>query len=1378
MPFPAVPLVDAVRVELSSLMSLCGTALFGIPCNENTVPSQFAPPPPPRPRFAFGEESIHSRTAPAPVVPVTDREHLRTILSNSWHPGATPVCLLVPRSLISCHSGQQLVKGMTAVHIYPAEHSLSRAMLLKRPSDVLVYFHTPSTLKVASCSSLSLAAPSNQDMVFTGHVNQTKVVTLFDSGATTSFISRSMCTSLGLKIYNPHFKAVSLASGAASQIEGRVSFTIRWGPISTLIEAHVIDHLIADIDLIAGSDFLTSNHAVLDYDLGQCTLRTQAGNRANLKVPRPSDFSTREASYPVEEAQNPIHLIPREAQYPGQEAEYPVISKEAPTPINPHEASSHAHEAQYHASLPPSVPSLTRAQAMRAIRTGATPFLVVVRQDVDPFSSRLPDMSHVPAEYRDKLTALLERFSSVFSDTLPPGLPPNLAPCEVIPTEPGAKPPFRQPFRLSPLEHAEIKKQVVDLLARGVIEPSSSPYGSPCFFVSKPNGGIRHVYDYRALNSITVRNRFPLPRIDDLMDSFRGASLFSSLDLTDGYGQLRLDASDIPKTAFTTPQGHFHFLTMSQGLANAPAVFSRAMSKIFAKHIHKDPSSGGPRVLIYLDDICVISSATAGAAGHLADLEAVLQTIKEHGLVVKLSKCSWWQQQLKFLGHIISAEGVSPDPAKLKAIADWPYPSDAKGMQRFLGTANYFCKGAGNYARLAAPLFHLCKKNVHYSHDSIYLTSFEQVKHAMSTIPILAHPDPDKPYELVSDASISGCGAVLIQEGKPVAYYSAKFSGAETRYSTGEQELLGVVKALKEWRCYLEGCVSLVVVTDHNPLIYFPTQTVLSRRQSRWSDFMSRFKFTWKHTPGINNPADAISRIYCSMMRLNALTTVLELNHEFITQFPQAYILDTRFTDTHFTRNMTTSGGFWYNRANRLVVPLSMQDAVMQAHHATAYAGHFGVARTVEHISRQFWWPGLHASVQTYCDSCPQCQQNKASNKRPFGLLQPHSIPDSRWSVVSLDFVSGLPMTSRKHDSIFVFVDKLTKMVHLAATSKTCSTKHASQLFLQHVWAQHGSPVTLISDRDTRFTSDFWQQFCTLLGITTKMSTAYHPQTDGQTERANRTIEEVLRHFTASSPGSWDDLLPYVEFAMNNAKSASTGETPFFLNYGTHPRTPVVNQLPVRNPPWNILPSIESVFANRDAVMHRVRNLLQSAQDRQKHYADNSRRPHAFTAGQQVLLSTKNLQFQGKGKRKLYPKFVGPFSILHMHGINAAVLALPDDWKIHPVFHVSMLKPFTARPGAAGTTSIPSVMEGLPYYQVEEILTHRDRSIGRKTVREYLVKWVDQSSDHNSWQATDSVPPSLLETYSRSALSQRGGNCSTTDAPMTRSKSRAKALSQ
>jgi hypothetical protein len=341
-----------------------------------------------------------------------------------------------------------------------------------------------------------------------------------------------------------------------------------------------------------------------------------------------------------------------------------------------------------------------------------------------------------------------------------------------------------------------------------------------------------------------------------------------------------------------------------------------------------------------------------------------------------------------------------------------------------------------------------------------------------------------------------------------------------------------------------------------------------------------------------------------------------------------------------------------------------------------------------------------------------------------------------------MDLITDLPRTPQGHDAILVFVDKLTKYVHLVPTTKTCTSAELSRLFVTHIFQYHGMIKTLISDRDPRFTSAFWRAFCRRLQIQPRFSTAFHPQTDGQTERANRVVEEVLRHFVTADHSNWEDLLPLVAFAMNNAKSSSTGETPFYLNHGTHPATPVSVGLPERR-----LPTLDAVFTGLDSTLIRVRQLLKSAQDRQKAYADRSRLPHSFQAEQRVLLSSKNLRFP-TGVRKLHPRFIGPFRIVEMVGPNAARLDLPQAYsRVHPVFHVSLLHTYRDGPGALKPPPVPTVIEGETFYQVENILAMRERSRGRKKFREFLIKWVGYDDSHNSWEPEDNVTEHAVNDY-------------------------------
>jgi transposase InsO family protein len=564
--------------------------------------------------------------------------------------------------------------------------------------------------------------------------------------------------------------------------------------------------------------------------------------------------------------------------------------------------------------------------------------------------------------------------------------------------------------------------------------------------------------------------------------------------------------------------------------------------------------------------------------------------------------------------------------------------------------------------------------------------------------------------------------------------------------------MLGVIKALKEWRCYLEGCMEFTVVTDHNPNVYFPKQTTLSRRQARWMEFMSRFKFAWKHTPGTKNPADGLSRLFACVRSSCAMLCVMELKHDFVSRIPNQYCYDERFNNREFVSKFEYRQGMWFDHRQRIAIPITLVHEVMSAHHDNQQYGHFGSERTLHAISRNFFWPQMRRDVVEYCRTCPECQKNKSETQNPAGLLQPLAISDSRWHTITMDFITGLPTTAKGRDSILVVVDKLSKMVIMIPCKKTCTASHVANLFIAHVESKQGTPKVIISDRDPKFLSEYWRKFCQRLNMKLKFSTAYHPQTDGQTERTNRVVGEVLRNYLSGSMKSWEEVLPYVEFAFNNAKSSSTGETPFFLNYGAHPCTVVTNQLPE----MTNLPVLEQVFQSRDEVLSRVQVLLRTAQKNQKRYADTKRRPHSISDNIQVLLSSKNLRFQGKGKRKLYPKILGPFTVTRMIGKNVAELALPSTWNIHNVFHVSLLRPFHDG-GRSDQQHLPPVEGKLPNYQVDQIISHRDRHIGRRKIREYLVKWQELSDENNSWETASAIPFEQISQYSAWALSKRGG---------------------
>ncbi len=1300
----------AVIEERSFLNSVLGQPVGAVRCNTDqgcTSPLCVSPTRASQP------------SSMASLIVAHSKEAARSLLCNR-PPHVT--CLLATSRCLS--NLKSTLQGCTLLHTYPSSHPLGQAINGKtdKPSPVLVFKVPADERETTECQVLAGAAESAPllDMVFGGTIKAAQgkrdrfAKCLFDSGATWCFIHQGLVQKLGLQVRPSRLKAVATAAGRAESILGEVSFQILWDATACEVTAHVLGTFLAEVDLILGQDFLKSNHVIMDYSAARCTLTPKGGEQVQLsrlasgtKDSHPSPSSTVEP--PLQScvsAAVAAHLLRRHRQHA-----FVAV-------VKPYQIRDSAPDSHH---PPPQAPP-DQAPACAAVA------------ESNKASSPSPNLEHVPPAFKAELEKLLAEFSDIFSESPQAGGARVDVPEHAITLLPDAKPPFRRNYRLSPLEMQELRKQVTEFLSKGIVTPSNSPFGAPVLFIPKPNGGgLRFCLDYRALNDLTVKLRYPLPRIDDLLDAARGAECFSALDLASGYYQIRIAEEDIPKTAFSTPFGHFEWRVLPMGLTNAPSSFMRAMNTVFEPYLQDF-------VLVYLDDILIMSKTPDQ---HLVHLRRVFEKLREYRFQVKLSKCKFLKDQIKYLGHILSKDGVRPDPGKVQTLLDWAMPDTALGMQQFLGLANYFRKFIPNYSRIAAPLCHLTKKGVGFSVGEEARLAFDAVKAQLVSPPLLAYPDPDLPYELISDASITGCGAVLVQEGRPVAYFSSKFSSAEHNYTTGEQEMLGIIKALKEWRCYLEGCKGLTLVTDHNPLTFFSVQPTLSRRQARWQEFLSRFHFVVKYRPGAINPADPLSRLHSTAGTAAVAVlavTVSEYQPELLQSIREASAKDPHFQDAKATRKYEEQAGYWTYQG-RIVVPAEMQDDIISRHHSHVTAGHFSWKRTLDFVARQFWWPQMRESVKSFVSTCDSCQRTKATNHKPYGLLNPLEIPDERWHTVTFDFIMDLPRSATCNDAILVWVDKLTKYVHLVPTQKTCSAEELARLFIKHIFQFHGLPKKLISDRDPRFTSRFWKELCKRLNIQPRFSTAFHPQTDGQTERANRVIEEVLRHFVDKEHSNWEELLPLVAFAMNNAKSASHGETPFFLNYGTHPVNPVELDLPM-----GTMPTLDRVLGDMSHTLTRVKELLKAAQDRQSEYADAKRIPHDFKVGQKVLLSTRNLKFK-TGVRKLHPAWIGPFKIEKMAGKNAAKLELPAEYsRLHPVFHVSLLKPYKEGVKALKPPA-PELIAGELYYKVERILSRRQRRSGRKQVTEYLVKWAGYDDTHNSWEPEENLTPDLLVAY-------------------------------
>ena len=916
---------------------------------------------------------------------------------------------------------------------------------------------------------------------------------------------------------------------------------------------------------------------------------------------------------------------------------------------------------------PPQVFMLDARTMFRTLKSPSTQEVFIATLKANPDSAPsdpLHPQTELSSTSAQKLHDMLQEFRHVFDE--PTQLPPVRSHDHHINLKPGSTPPQQRTYRMSPLELQEVQRQLEEYLERGWIRPSTSPFGAPILFARKKDGTLRMCVDYRALNDLSVKNRYPLPRIDELLDQLHGAKWFTALDLWSGYHQVRIHPADIPKTAFRTRYGHFEFTVMPFGLTNAPATFMAFMNDVLRPFLDKF-------VVVYLDDILIFSKTESE---HLEHLRIVLTALQQHLLHVKLKKCVFARCSIPFLGFLVTSGGVLPDPAKIQAVKDWPLPRNTTEVRSFLGFANYCRRFIRNFATIAAPLTELTRTSSPFpdqlTPDAI--ASFEALKLALTTAPLLILPSlgPDADFVLYTDASTLAIGAVLMQDQgaglQPVAYESRKLNSHERNYPVCDLELLAVVHALRVFRCYLEGCRRFTVYTDHDTLKYFMTQQTLSGRKARWQELLSPFApiMTIEYRKGTKNFADGLSRL--QNVVLTPVTAELEPDNDLLARVRSAYPLDTLYAKP--PPFVTSTDGLYYV-GSRLCIPAdqNLRLELLKEFHDTPVAGHLGFHKTLAALASRFWWPHMSRSVKAYVSSCGTCQRTKPSQSLRPGLLQPLPIANQPWAQVSMDLITDLP-PSGGFDSIVVFVDTLTKMAHFVPTTKSVTSERLALLFLDCVYRLHGMPLRLVSDRDPRITSDFFSSLFRRLGTTFNTSTAYHPTTDGQTERTNRTLEQILRAYVHPLQDDWPNHLSLAEFAYNNAVQSSTTVSPFVANYGFGPRVPADVAV-------NLPPSADLDLPTRISAVHQlVKAQLELAQARMRAFADRSRRPLELCVGDLVKLSTANLKLAGQPSRKLKDRFIGPFRVSAVVSPVAYKLDLPATMKVHPVFHVSLLLPW------------------------------------------------------------------------------------------------------
>lgn len=980
-------------------------------------------------------------------------------------------------------------------------------------------------------------------------------------------------------------------------------------------------------------------------------------------------------------------------------------------------------------------------------------------------------MTQEKKSFEDLVPPHYHKFRDIFSKESFDELPARKPWDHAIELKPGSEPQSCKLYPLSPNEQAELDKFLKEHMESGRIRPSKSPMASPFFFIKKKDGSLRPVQDYRKLNSMTIKNSYPLPLIADIINKLSGAKYFTKLDVRWGYNNVRIREGDEWKAAFRTNRGLFEPLVMFFGLTNSPATFQTMMNDIFKELIDEGV------VIVYMDDILVL---TATLEKHREVVEKVLEILRTQKLYLKPEKCEFEKSQIEYLGLIISPGQVAMDPVKVEGVMAWPQPKDLREVQSFVGFVNFYRRFIQGFSEIARPLYELSQKNVTWKWGPAQTMAFEEIKKRITTAPCLVFPDQHQPYKIEADSSDYATGAVLSQLSEddkwhPVAFLSKSLSAVERNYEIHDKEMLAIIRALEEWRHYLEGAEHPVQIwTDHKNLEYFMTAKKLNRRQARWSLFLSRFDFSLHHRPGKKSlKPDALSRRPDHGKGENDNDNIVLLKPEFfrISALRQGHALlvgqetallkkirEAKDLDENVVKAVEEldksparrlDGQEWSREQGlilfrgKVYVPKDMElrRQIVEAHHDSMVAGHPGRWKTLELVSRNYWWPGISRYVASYVQGCDRCNRTKTFPAKPSGYLTPNPVPKDVWEVICVDLITGLPV-SQGYDSIMVVIDRFTKMLHAIPTTETVTSEGIARLFRDHVWKLHGLPQQVISDRGPQFVSGCMKALYQLLDIKGTPSTAFHPQTDGQTERANQEIEQFLRLFVNHRQDDWVEWLAMAEFSYNNRIQASTRQTPFMLNTGRHPR---MGSEPFKH---STNESVDQFAQRMQATRKEAEAALhQAADDMARYYNQGRQEAVSYKVGDKVWLDGKNIQ-TSRPCKKLDDKRYGPFKITKVISPSAYQLALPKTMRVHPVFHTIKLSPvaedtISGRP--APSRPGPIIVEATPEFEVEYI---KDSRLWRGKLQ-YLVKWKGYPQEESTWEPLDNVKnaPQLIKDF-------------------------------
>jgi len=843
--------------------------------------------------------------------------------------------------------------------------------------------------------------------------------------------------------------------------------------------------------------------------------------------------------------------------------------------------------------------------------------------------------------------------------------------------------PRRIPFRM----REEVNGIIEDMRKQGVIEESQSPWVSPAVLVRKKDGTIRFCVDYRKLNAVTKKDSYPLPRIDDILDQLSGNSWFSTLDLKSGYWQVKINLKDKEKTAFSVGNGLWQFTVMPFGLCNAPATFERLMEKVLHGLI--------PKIcLVYLDDVIIFGKSFSEI---LENLKTVFLRLRNAGLRVNPKKCVLFTRSVKYLGHVVSSEGVTTDLEKIAAVKDWPVPHTKKQLRSFLGFCSYYRKYVKGFSSLAKPLYTLTENQIKFVWDTNCQNAFQELKRVLSSSPVLSFPREEGEFILDTDASRIGIGAVLSQKQdgkeKVIGYFSRVLSKAERNYCVTRRELLAVVDSLKFFRHYLLG-QKFLIRTDHVSLRWLMSFKDLEGQLARWMERLQQYEFEIVHRKGqIHRNADGLSRRYCESEDC-AYCAKVEKNFEvgsrkFVARVilfgetlqewrkdqledPVISLICQRKEKGERPSSMEVKNadvtirvylaywdalylkdGILYKKWEapslkrsvfQLVVPQKRVRQILEEAHDSPFGGHFGVNKTLDKIRRRFYWASCKQDVEQWCRTCKICISRKGPSEKGKSPLQLYNV-GSPFERLQVDILGPLPTTTSGNKYLLVFVDCFTKWVE-AFPLRNFRAKKVAEIFVNQVVSRHGVPLEVHTDQGRNFESKLFAELMKLLGIKKTRTTPLHPQSDGQVERQHRTIVNYLAKFVSENQRDWDRWIPMYLLAYRSSKHEVTGLTPSELLLGRELKLPL--DLLLGSPPeeksYLVTEYVEKLKEKLGKIHSEVSKQIEIKSARMKSRYDRKVRQTLFQEGNRVWLYNPQ-RIKGKAP-KLQSNWEGPYLII------------------------------------------------------------------------------------------------------------------------------------